>query len=266
MENQEMRKNTMFRTTFLLLFAWLTAVSAANDRRAAIPDAPQPTPAGTRPAPLPDEVMDDNHSQPAEPVAAPRADSPRPAADNDCPDAARRPHCGHHCGCRCQGECGQAPFGASVNAAANAQICNGIGARMTLYHYDFCDARAADGYKLNERGVARLGDIARMFPCSNFHPIVIEYTSRNSALDAARRDYVLRALRQMSVPVPEHLVVVGRPEVKGLRGDEAVILDKNLKEQTKNGPTASPTNNGDASSSGPGMGTNNGSSSGRNGQ
>jgi hypothetical protein len=135
---------------------------------------------------------------------------------------------------------------------------------MTLYHYDFCDAATADGCKLNEHGMERLERIARLFPCSNFHPIVIERTDRRLALDAARREHVIRMLQEMDAPVPEHLVVVGKPEVKGLRGDEAVILDKNLKDQTKSAPQ--PPANSDTSSQGASAGMNGGSSSGRNGQ
>jgi hypothetical protein len=129
------------------------------------------------------------------------------------------------------------PFGASVRAHMKTQICNGQRARMVLYHYDFCDDRGPEGGKLNEHGMARLGDIVRMFPCSCFHPIVIERTRCNPALDAARRDCVVRALNRMNAAVPEQLVVIGRPETPGLSGEEAVILHKKLMDQTKLPPS-----------------------------
>jgi hypothetical protein len=138
-------------------------------------------------------------------------------------------------GCLRKTPCGQMPFGASVSAAMKAQIANGLGAQMVLYRYDFCDAAGPDRYKLNETGTARLADIAEMVPQLCYHPIVIERTRGNAALDAARRAYVVKTLGQMNSSIPEQLVVVGKPETRGLSGEESAIVHKNVLKQTELG-------------------------------
>jgi hypothetical protein len=159
------------------------------------------------------------------------------------------------------------PFGAAVNAHMKTQICNGLRARMVLYHYDFCDADGSAGYKLNEHGMMRLADMARMFPCSGFHPIVIERTSCNTPLDNSRREYVVKTLNQINASVPEQLVVVGRPEIPGLAGEEAIPIHRNLMKQTRSGPTGATAPTGAAGSFIPlGLGTMPGLSSGSPGQ
>ncbi len=184
-----MRTGTIAKALLLLLLAWSAAVSAAKDP-AEHPDAPRPTPA--RPptcAASRRRVCRTRFRSPCRTASSAGAWRCRGASSGTFGQqaaimpahaAASRP-CGR-CGCcRRNAECGQMPFGAAVCAAMKTQICNGLGARMVLYHYDFCDAAGADGDKLNEHGMARLRDIARMFQCSNFHPIVIEYTPCNVA-------------------------------------------------------------------------------------
>jgi hypothetical protein len=233
-----MRTGTTVKAMLLLLAAGSAAVFGRGPAATA-PDSPRPILGSTQPAPLPGDAF------------APREELPRPGVGDISPagpvgqqganDASSCPapqkRCGH-CGCRRSAECGQVPFGAALNAHLNAQICNGLAARMVLYHYDFCDAAGADAGQLNEHGMARLADIARMFPRSCFHPILIERSSCNAALDAARREYVVRMLGQMNASVPDALVVVGKPATPGLSGQEAVLLHKNLIEQTKAAATA----------------------------
>jgi hypothetical protein len=141
-----------------------------------------------------------------------------------CPQrCCRNGWCGHH-------ECdfSERPFGACVCAAMKAQVCAGLQARMVLYQYDFCDPTACDGYKLSSKGVARLADLARMIPASNFHPIMIEASFQNPQLDALRRSYVLQKLGQLNFPVPEQLVVVGTPQDRGICGEDGLILTQNM--------------------------------------
>jgi hypothetical protein len=127
---------------------------------------------------------------------------------------------------------------------------------MVLYQYDFCDPTACDGYKLSPKGVARLADLARMLPASNFHPIIIEASFQNPQLDAHRRYFVLQTLGQMNVPVPEQLVVVGKPEsANGLSGSEALILNHNLYRDTAAGGAQLPTTNATYNSANGGTGT-----------
>jgi hypothetical protein len=106
-------------------------------------------------------------------------------------------------------------------------------ARMVLYQYDFCDAGACDGYKLSVKGVARLADMARMLPATNFHPIMVEASFQNPQLDARRRVFVLQTLGQLNVPVPDQLVVVGTPQDRGICGEDALILTQNMYNDTR---------------------------------
>jgi hypothetical protein len=123
----------------------------------------------------------------------------------------------------------------------NAQLCAGLQARMVLYQYDFCDAGACDGYKLSVKGVARLADIARMLPATNFHPITIEASFQNPQLDARRREFVMQTLGQLNVPVPEQLVVVASLQERGLNGTDSIILTRNLYRATTTGGAQQPT-------------------------
>lgn len=143
----------------------------------------------------------------------------------------------NRCGCHACPDCGahghasdDMPLGYFLNEHFATQISNGEAARMVLYRYDFIDGTA----RLKLKGKRRLAEIAKMIP-TNFHPVVIQQTvvrpSGDSetdqkrqlaadALDRMRRDAVLEALREMTIPVPEERVRVGYPIVPGLRGDE----------------------------------------------
>ena len=154
----------------------------------------------------------------------------------------------HHVDCR------ELPFGACVRANLKVQICNGLAARFVLYEYDFCDAASCDGCKLSPKGYERLTDIARMYPASNFQPIVIEST-QDPTLDAARRDYVWKSLLQMDRPVPGQLVVVGHPRTPSLNGQEAAILHVNLLKQTQGAMSIGGGGGGGVAGSGGGAAT-----------
>jgi hypothetical protein len=146
-----------------------------------------------------------------------------------CPQRCYRNGCCHDL------DCSEVPFGTCARAAACAQICSGTKARMVLYQYDFCDAAACDGYKLSVKGLARLADIARMLPATDFHPITIEASFQNPQLDARRRAYVLLVLNQLNIPVPEQVVVVGPPPTPGFNGQESLLLQLSVLRQLQNG-------------------------------
>lgn len=122
-----------------------------------------------------------------------------------------------------------------VSAHMGTQILNGMAARMVLYQYDFCDGTADEAAKLNPHGYRRLCEIAAMLQYCSAYPVVIEYTPGNPALDAARRDHVLKALGELTVAVPEQGVIVGVPAVRGLSGEEAFTIHQNLLRDTESG-------------------------------
>jgi hypothetical protein len=113
---------------------------------------------------------------------------------------------------------------------------------MVLYHYHFCGPDPHNAMKLNAVGIARLEELVRMVPCSHFHPIVIERTTaacgdpdaarQACELDAARRAYVLNLLEEWHAALPDQLVVVGRPRTPGLRGEDALIIQDNWRQNT----------------------------------
>lgn len=139
-----------------------------------------------------------------------------------------------------------APFGYATRASLSRNICNGIAAQMVLYQYDFCDAPAPEGARLNIHGQKRLYEIAQMLQCCPY-PVLVERAvctspARAGCLDAARlnearQEYVTKAFRQLGVPAH---VVVGEPAARGLRGEEATWrMNPDLQPTAPGGPTGS---------------------------
>jgi hypothetical protein len=122
------------------------------------------------------------------------------------------------------------PLGQFVYLFGRTEVANGDAARMTLYHYDFQEGRAA----LTSRGKDQLAKITGLLP-QNFFPIVIERTTDVPELAEARRRVVLGALAKGTFPVPPERVVIGIPTANGLNGVEAEIIYRTLKTQTENG-------------------------------
>jgi hypothetical protein len=110
---------------------------------------------------------------------------------------------------------------------------------MALYRYDFHDEASSEAAELNPHGKRRLASIARLSQCFGLYPIRIDPVPERPDLNTARRQYVLDQLQQSSFSVPEEWVVVARPDVTGLAGEEAVEIYTNLLEQTQSGPEGS---------------------------
>jgi len=125
-------------------------------------------------------------------------------------------------------------FGASVRATWKTQVCRGLAAQMVLYRYDFCPASAPDCAQLNTHGRRRFQEISSMMRCCGFSCVLIE-TSGDANMDAARRNHVLKLFAETGFPVPEEWVVVGTANAPGLRGEEAILIDKNVLGDVKNG-------------------------------
>jgi len=120
------------------------------------------------------------------------------------------------------------PFGASMNAAMKTQICNGLAAGMVLYRYDFCDTAPCDAHKLNIHGEKRLAELARRMQSCGMHPLVIESTPENPALEIARRDYVVKLLRDSNAALPDEWIVVGDSSVRGMSDAQAIGAAKRM--------------------------------------
>jgi hypothetical protein len=139
-------------------------------------------------------------------------------------------------------------FGASVNEHFKTQVCNGLGAQLVLYAYDFRDDRGPEASLLNSHGQRQLHQIARTAESTGLHPIGIE-GSGNATLDAARRDEVIRQLSVTHAAIPAEWVIVGRPNTRGMQGAEAVEVYKNLLNHTKSGAGRSSSEGSGASAS-----------------
>ena len=125
----------------------------------------------------------------------------------------------------------RAPLGASLYAAMKVQVGNGEAARLVVLDVDF----APGGVRLTARGAERLAEAGATLPRS-FEPIVVERTA-DADLDERRRAAVVVALAGGPLPIPDGRVVVGRPIARGLRGEEALIVDRtNLRRTEAKGP------------------------------
>jgi hypothetical protein len=120
------------------------------------------------------------------------------------------------------------PFGASVRAVANTQICNGWNSRLTLYQYDFCDGAPF----LNLHGQRKLNELAAAFQIWMHHTLRIEATPEAPRLDIARRDHIAKLLADGGVPAR---VEIGYPTEVSPFGDETRIVNENLLQRVRSG-------------------------------
>ena len=141
------------------------------------------------------------------------------------------------------------PLGAAVNAIAEKQVARGQEARMVLYEYDFLPSSD----QLKPRGKTGLAKMSEWM-AHGAAPLLIEPTPGRPDLDEARRAAVWRELQCGPAAVPLEMIVIGRPDVLGLRGGEALLVDKNLMMQTSARGTAMGGGGGGGLMGGGGMG------------
>lgn len=120
-----------------------------------------------------------------------------------------------------------APLGAAVNANASMQTAQGQVARMVLRHYDFVPTTD----QLKPRSKAALLKYGE-WACHGAGPLLIEPTPGRPDLDEARRVAVLNELHQGPFALPPELIAIGIPGGGGLRGAEALVVERNLIMQT----------------------------------
>lgn len=186
-------------------------------------------------------------SQPAEslriestPVQPPPIDPECRTAESPCqrnrPVAQWWQRCKAHCRDKFWGypeEFVPAPLGAAVADNVSRQAARGQAARMVLYQYDFLPM--SDQLKPRGRlALARVGEWAS----HGAGPVLIEPTPGRPDLDEARRRVVWREMQHGPFAIPPEMIVMGCSEIVGLRGGEALLVDKNLLMQTSARGTA----------------------------
>lgn len=126
-----------------------------------------------------------------------------------------------------------AQLGAAVADNISRQVARAQEARMVVYQYDFLPM----SYELKPRArmaLAKYGEWAS----HGAGPIFIEPTLGHPDLDEARRLAVWRELQCGPFAIPPELIAIGCSEILGVRGGEALLIDKNLMMQTSARGTA----------------------------
>ncbi|HUY87711.1 MAG TPA: hypothetical protein VMV10_03145 [Pirellulales bacterium] len=127
-----------------------------------------------------------------------------------------------------------APLGAAVDASASLQVARGQIARMVVRQYDFLPMSD----QLKPRSKADLLKYGA-WACHGAGPLFIEPTPGRPDLDIARRLAVWNELQQGPFALPPELIAIGCPDVGGLRGAEAIVIERSLIMQTSSrGTTA----------------------------
>lgn len=128
------------------------------------------------------------------------------------------------------------PLGAASNAYMQQQIYNGERTRFTLYNYDFSDLGSADPSQLNRAGRAKLAKLVTPTGARSFvaHQIVVQPVLDNPSLSQARRVAALQFLTsRLGVDYGDNQVILAEPDYRGLRGVEAVEIDRNQLQNTR---------------------------------
>ncbi len=159
---------------------------------------------------------------------------PEILAANHAPVHAYPGHCGlQHCraGCRCG--IPAEPLGAALYANMDALIISGKRAQLVLYEYDFQNGPTQDLAALNNAGRRKLLRLLPIMETTGF-PLIVEPTADSPELSEARRMYVVNVLStELWCPDADSLVVVQPPPSTGIRGVEAVEIDRNQLETTR---------------------------------
>lgn len=126
-----------------------------------------------------------------------------------------------------------AQLGAAVADNVSRQVARAQEARMVVYQYDFLPM----SYELKPRArmaLAKYGEWAS----HGAGPVFIEPTPGHPDLDEARRLAVWREMQCGPFAIPPEMIAIGCSEILGLRGGEALLVDKNLMMQTSSRGTA----------------------------
>jgi hypothetical protein len=134
-------------------------------------------------------------------------------------------------GCWC---CGNLePLGSSFYAHFNAQIFNGMKAQQVLYQYDFENGPTDDQTRLNWAGRRK---IIHLLPTleSTGVPLTVERVAGQPDVSEARRLNVVSFLQShLGVPIADDQVVIGSAATPGIRGVEALEVNRNQLQTTR---------------------------------
>jgi|GEM_PF-4310810 len=134
------------------------------------------------------------------------------------------------------GQANALPLGAASNAYFDQQVYNGERSRYTVYNYDFSDLGSADPSQLNRAGRSKLAKLVTPSGARSFvaHQIIVQPVLDDPLLSQARRAAVLQFLTsRLGVDYGDGQVVLAEPDYRGLRGVEAIEIDRNQLQNTR---------------------------------
>lgn len=129
----------------------------------------------------------------------------------------------------CRGHHGSAaePFGAALQTSMDLQVMNGQQAQLVLYQYDFVHAPNVDVTQLNRAGRRKLERLVSLLQTTGL-PLIIEPSDISPDVTEARRMQVVNVLEsELWYAGADAQVVVRKPPSSGIRGGEAIIIDRN---------------------------------------
>jgi hypothetical protein len=128
------------------------------------------------------------------------------------------------------------PLGASVAAACEAQIVQGLKDQSFLHHVDFYPDDTADAHRLTPYGERRLQQLVNDCMTHGL-PLLIESVVGRPQLDQARREFVIGYCQAQQLGLPEELIAIA-DQYRGIAGAEAAVLYRGLLQQTQAGGTS----------------------------
>lgn len=142
------------------------------------------------------------------------------------------------------------PLGGVLQANMDMQIDNGKKARLVMYEYDFENDPGRDQAALNAAGRRKLERLVTVLETTG-HPLLIEPSEDYPGIAESRRMHVVNVLETEMYFSNAHaqVAVKGAPTL-GLRGVEAVEIDRNQINLTRSRGTAFSSTGGSTGSSG----------------
>lgn len=209
-----------------------TLPSRVASSRATYPSQSTPYRSPNRVAQLPESAAgvtgaQAEYSQFSEALPVPEpipSTTPVPITDNSTRYVAQRV-------CRCGATA--VPLGTAVNAYFDAHVFNGERDRLVLYHYDFQSGPGQDPARLNAAGRRKVASLLSLIESSG-QPLIVQQVEQNASLSQARRANVLSFLQvDLGYSPADAQVIVGYPESPGLKGAEAIDVDRSRQQNTR---------------------------------
>lgn len=117
------------------------------------------------------------------------------------------------------------PLGGAMQAYMHTHIASGQQTRLMLFQYDFVNDPAQDLSQLNAAGQRKLARLASLLQQAG--NVGLEPSRFGASITAARRSAVADYLAgTLGIPMSAEQVEVRQPESSGLRGVEAIVIDR----------------------------------------